>query len=301
MTNPVYLFLHIPRTGGTFIEHAVGHWSDREKDRYLQQYNYVQNWSEKAYENHKIPNLIYRTTEQQRQIKIMTGHSIFCNSHRWLRIQREPRIFSTIRHPVERCLSSFNYRHSLATLTQDPSSFALSTPFMNENACHQRKVASDYDTLWEYYQDSTFESNIQCKWLIKSFLHRENDTWQRHPVYVFGPDAGIPAEQAVPLTWPQWMFYPPIEEKEIDWYKLAENFFPEIWWLTRTEMLNTSIKDFCNYAGLEFMNTGIKNESIKQYWTLDDVKKQPDIQKLIDAEMYDYQLYETAKQWKRPF
>lgn len=298
----IYLFLHIPRTGGTYIENAIGHWADRTNDRYLKHYHYVQNYSERAYDDALVPLLKNRTNIQQKEMKIMTGHSIFCNSHKWLRVKKEPRVFSVIRDPVERCLSSFNYRHTMATLCQDPGAFATSTPFMTENACHQRKTADDYDTLYEYYQDCVFETNIQCKWIVKSFLKRNNGSWYRHPTYLFGPDSGVPVDQAVPLTWPEWMFYPPTEEDQIDWYELASNFFNEIWWLTRTEKLSTSIKEFAEYAGLEFCDSEINtNTSILKKWTLDEVKQQHDYHLLVEAEQYDYKLYEAAKNWIRPF
>lgn len=300
--NYIYLFLHIPRTGGTYVENALGHWAHRTDDKFLKHYHYVQNNSERAYDDAFIPLLKNRTNIQQKQLKIMTGHSIFCNSHKWLRVKKEPRIFSTIRNPVERCLSSFNYRHSMATLCQDPATFSVSTPFMTENACHQRKTAGDYDTLYEYYQDCVFETNIQCKWLVKSFLKRDNESWYRHPAYLFGPDSGVPIEQAVPITWPEWMFYPPDEENDINWFELASNFFDEIWWLTRTESLSKSLKDFAKFIDLEFCETDIKtNSSILKYWTLEEVQAQPDYHLLVEAEKYDYQLYETAKNWKRPF
>src|SRR5210317_1317738 len=109
--EPIYLFLHIPRTGGTSLEYAVGHYLDRTNDRYLKHYHYVQNYSDFVYQSDQIPTLIHRTTEQQKQLRLLTGHSIFCNSHKWLRINREHRIFSYTRDPVARILSSFNARH----------------------------------------------------------------------------------------------------------------------------------------------------------------------------------------------
>lgn len=296
----VYLYLHIPRTGGTTVEKSVGAWDDRTNDRYLKHYHYVQNYSENMSDHLQIPALPYRTSAQQKLIKIMTGHSIFCNSHKWLRVARQPRIFSVIRDPVERCLSSFNYRHTHAVLTQNPKAFSIITPYMNENACHQHKTADDYSSLWEYYQDCTFETNVQCKWIVKSFLKRVDDTWFRHPHYVFGPDSGIANDQAVPMTWPEWMFR--VDDNSIDWYALAENFFNEIWWLTRTENLDNALPALCEYIGVEYTGEHIKHNNSKiKYWTMEDVMKQPDIHKLIEAESHDYKLYETAKNWKRPF
>lgn len=303
--EPIYLFLHIPRTGGTTLEYAVGHWLDRHNDRYLKHYHYVQNFSDMMYNNKHIPTLVNRTTQQQKQLRILTGHSIFCNSHRWLRVQREPKIFSYIRHPIYRLLSSFNYRHMAASLSQDPISFSCLTPFMNENACHQTKTAQDYETLWEYYNDCNFEHNLQCKWLIKSFCNYNytNKTWEMHPIYLFGPDARVPVEQAAPITWPEWMFRTPMEN--VNWYEMAKTFFDKIWWLSRLEMIDDHLEDLCKHMKIEYCETPVQNKSetdtCPKYWTIEDVMKQPDIDKLIEAEKYDFQLYEAAKNWTRPF
>lgn len=299
--DPLYVFFHIPRTGGTFFEKSVGGYLDRTSNRFLTHYHYVQGVSDLEYKKANIPLLSKRTTEQQKQLKIITGHSTFCNSHRWLKVNKEPRIISFVRHPIERLLSSFNYRHELSILNQDPEEFSLCTPAMNENAFRQQKTAEDYDTLWEWYQDITYEHNIQCKWLIKNFLKRENDTWYRHPKYVFGPDAGIQEKNAVPMTWPEWMWNPP---EGVNWYELASTFFKECWWILPTEEISNNIEDFCNFADLEYLENSPKNNSgdlVEKYWTLDDVMSQPDIEKLLKAEQHDLKLYNHFKNKRRPF
>ena len=131
-------------------------------------------------------------------------------------------------------------------------------------------------------------------------MKRDNNTWYNHPTYIFGPDTGIGPDQSIATTWPEWMFRN--TDEKINWFELAQNFFSDMWWLTRTENLNNALPEFCEYIGVEY--TGDQkyfNDSKLKHWTLEDVMKQPDIHKLIEAEHYDYQLYEAAKQWKRPF
>ena len=68
--DPVYLYLHIPRTGGTTIEYSVSYFADRTNDRYLKHYNYTQSYTDTEYDYLNIPKLSFRTTEQQNNVSL---------------------------------------------------------------------------------------------------------------------------------------------------------------------------------------------------------------------------------------
>ena len=98
------------------------------------------------------------------------------------------------------------------------------------------------------------------------------------------------------MTWPDWCRY----ESGIDWHEFLQSLMDRMWWIGTTETLAKDIPAFCKHSGLE--NTYEKtNESKLQYWTMDDIRKQPDIDKLLKAERYDMKLYEYAKTRIRPF
>lgn len=299
----VYIYLHIPRTGGTFVETSMFDCFSRENDEYLQHYWYVDNnWSDTLYEQNLIPRLFYRTKLQQKQLKLITGHSTYVNSHSWLKFHTEKRIFTTIRNPIKRLLSSFNYRHMQHQLTQDPAIFTDSFPQLLSSAIAHNKIASDYDTLYEYYQDSTWEHNIQSKWIIKSFLKKEGRYWQEWPEWQLGADSSKSNDfQVASQTWPNWMSYEDVDD--IDYYDLVTKLKEQIWWLGTTETLSNDIEDFAKLLGTSVKETANKNNSsrVKPYWTYEEVMKQPDIQKIIDSEKHDFKLYELAKKQERPF
>ena len=297
----IYIYLHIPRTGGTFVETSMFDCFSRNNDEYLQHYWYVDdNWSDLQYDQKLIPKLFYRTKAQQQKLKLITGHSTYVNSETWLKFRTEKRIFTTVRDPIKRLLSSFNYRHMQHQLTQDPGIFSDSFPQLLSNAVAHNKTAVDYDTLYEYYLDSTWEHNIQTKWIIKSFLKKEGMSWVEWPSWQLGADSSrTNGVQVVAQTWPNWMCYP----EDINYYELFNMLKDQIWWMGTTETLSNDIEDFAKLLGTSVKETANKNHSslTTPYWTYEDVMKQHDIQKIIDGEKFDFKLYEFAKQQERPF
>lgn len=301
--NSLYVFLHIPRTGGTAFEYNIGHFLNRENSSYKYHYNCNDISNIDIYYQHNIPTLSNRTSTQQKEIKVLTGHSTFVNSHKWFRIYKIPYFFTFIRNPIERLLSSFNYRYQATILTQDNSMFSLMQPILNNNAIINKKTAEDYNTLYEYYLDADVEHNIQSKWLIKSYFTKTQHGWQHHPTYN-GTISGLGTSPFgnVPVTIPEWMW----EDDSNSFDDLLSYVKEKLWWVSTTEQLTQSAIDFCQYLNIDYYENTLESinsstQYVKPKWSIEDVMNQPDINKIIQNEKYDIELYNFAKQFKRPF
>ena len=297
----VYVQLHIPKTAGTAFQNQIGSAYNKQDDNCWQHYHWEEASSPWIYSANDIPLLINRTKEQQRQIKVISGHSTFCNTHRWLKISREPRYITFVRDPIKRILSSFNHRHARSTLMQDNSIFSTD-PVMNTNAYANKNTADDYNTLYEFYKDAYVEHNMQTKWIIKSFLRWQHGNWQPHPTYdgmLTGSDY-IPLE-TVPPQIPEWFWL----NNDYDYWNVANMFMSHFWWISADESQTQNIKDFCKFIDIKHYNHVHENKTgdkVAPYWTIDDVMKQPDIENLIKAEIHDYSLFNYVKEnCRRPF
>lgn len=301
--DKIFIQIHIPRTAGTAFQNHIGSAYDKTDDRWLRHYHWTEGFSPFNYNFNDIPLLRHRTKDQQKHLKFITGHSTFSNAHRWLKISRDPLYITFVRDPLKRILSSFNHRHSRHMLTQDPASFSAS-PLMNTNAVSNGATASDYDTLWEFYKDAYIEHNLQSKWIIKSFLRQTHDanSWQYHPTYDgdLSYVMTMPVNN-VPVTMPEWFWW----QNNNNYWDIVQPLLNKFWWISAKENLTSDIKDLCEIAEVPFVENVYENKSgekVKPYWTIDDVIKQHDVQKIIDSEIHDYALYNFVnKLCPRPF
>lgn len=289
--EPLYIYFHIPKTGGTTFSWTVGHYLHRENDRWLKHYSYMDSQN---FIHHNIPLLERRTTEQQRHLKIITGHSTFSMSHYWLKTRRLPRYITTVRQPIDRLLSSFNYRYGVSELNQNNEIFTKCNPTMSLHACLNLKTASDYNSLLEWYQDSNAEHNLQCKWLLKSFYGIFNNQFFLHEDIKDAP---------MPDIWPAWLDDLIIDDSIFE--KIIDIVDNKLWWASTVDTLSTDIKDFTSYANIEYVDVDNRLRSgvdFPLYWTKEQVLAQPDIDKVIHNESYDQMLYDYVKEkFRRPF
>ena len=292
--DPVYIYLHIPRTGGTTLTWSIGYHFHREDDRWLRHYNWM---NVQDYIHHNIPMLERRTVDQQKKLKFITGHSTFDQVHYWLKVRKDPCLFTTVRDPIDRLLSSFNYRHGIALLNQDNDHFSLTSPAMDPHARFNKKTASDYETILDWYRDSSAEHNLQCKWLLKSFYALIDNRFVPFADFVKHKDPSIPD------IWPSW--FQDFEMNDYLFEMVIDIVDNKLWYAGTSETLSDDIVALCKHADVPYVavdNRHRSGDDYPIYWDRATIEAQYDYEKLINCEKYDIMLYEYVKEkCKRPF
>lgn len=107
MRDLLYVFLHVPKTGGTtIIRHLRTHLAwDRE-------FVHLGTWGNNFREQHDRIPFEERPPEQRNLTRVLAGHQARFGIHRL--VDRDPRYFTVLREPADRIVSAYNFR-----MTQD--------------------------------------------------------------------------------------------------------------------------------------------------------------------------------------
>lgn len=106
MPEPLWIFMHLPKSGGTTVSaHLVRHLAMDED------FIEFSNWGD-VYrrENDRLP-FPDRPVADRQKARVLAGHKVNYGVH-LLCPQREPRYLTAVREPAERCVSSFNFQRS---------------------------------------------------------------------------------------------------------------------------------------------------------------------------------------------
>lgn len=105
--SPLWIFLHIPKCGGTtFKAHVERHLVIEET------FFEFSNWGRQYRADRGLPEFADRPEEERARALVLAGHQLSYGAHRLVPGEREPRYFTVLRDPAERCVSLYNFRWS---------------------------------------------------------------------------------------------------------------------------------------------------------------------------------------------
>ncbi|MDD2807214.1 MAG: sulfotransferase family 2 domain-containing protein [Patescibacteria group bacterium] len=102
--EPLYFFLHIPKTGGTTINQALASTYKNGEFIFLPSNILDEKASRKSIKNY----LLNIPVAKKNLIKVIAGHDVYYGLHN-IFPNREPRYIACFRHPVDLTISSYNY------------------------------------------------------------------------------------------------------------------------------------------------------------------------------------------------
>lgn len=139
--KPLYIFIHIPRTGGTTLSGSLYLHSPLKWDI---EFVHMGPWGNEYRKRHAIPPIHQWPQDQKNQIQVVTGHDTFYGLHNDLR-RESVRYFTFLRNPAKRLESAYNF---------------YLCGFDSENASY----SEPYLDFWTWY-NRTQQDNSISKWL----------------------------------------------------------------------------------------------------------------------------------------
>lgn len=112
-SNLLWLFLHIPKTGGTTIN---GHLSQHlvfDKTHVI-----LGGWGNRYRREHGLVPWTDRPLEERSTVRVLAGQEVVYGHHE-LFPERRPRYFTVLRDPADRIVSRFNFDRSWGRTEQD--------------------------------------------------------------------------------------------------------------------------------------------------------------------------------------
>ena len=112
--DPLWIFIHIPKCGGTTFKAHV--------ERYVpieEQFFEFSNWGRKYRAERGLPDFANRSESERAQARVLAGHNVSYGIHRLVTGNRQARYISVLRDPAERCISLYNYLWSRGQAPDD--------------------------------------------------------------------------------------------------------------------------------------------------------------------------------------
>jgi hypothetical protein len=114
MRPPLWVFLHMPKTGGTTFKAHL--------ERYLswdEQLVEFSDWGRRYRAERDLAEFADRPEEERSRAVVLAGHRLNYGAHRLVPGERDVRYITFLRDPAERCVSLYNFRKSRGTTEAD--------------------------------------------------------------------------------------------------------------------------------------------------------------------------------------
>jgi hypothetical protein len=134
--RPLWIFLHIPKCGGTtFKAHIERHLAIEES------FFEFSNWGRQYRADRGLPDFAHRSEMQRASAEVLAGHQLSYGIHRLVPGLRDARYFTVLRDPAERCVSLYNFRWSRGQATDDFSEWYHTWYRVNQSDYQTRFLA----------------------------------------------------------------------------------------------------------------------------------------------------------------
>ncbi len=100
----LYVFMHLPKTGGTTIN---GHFYDHMD--WDVDVVHLGEWGDRYRARERRPSLQERSAEERARIRVLTGHGTYLGIHGLIE-GATPRYLTIVRDPADRIVSTYNFR-----------------------------------------------------------------------------------------------------------------------------------------------------------------------------------------------
>lgn len=134
MPRAVYLFIHVPKTGGSTINRHL-----RTHLEFDNEFVHLGAWGNSFREANDLPPWRERTGVERARARVLAGHEVTVGDHDQVP-GAEARYLTILRDPADRILSAYNFQ------------------------MHQQQT---YEPFWEWYE--SYPRNNAYKWLKRAF------------------------------------------------------------------------------------------------------------------------------------
>jgi hypothetical protein len=291
--RPLYIFLHVPKTGGTTLN---GHLAKHLK--FDEEYVHVGRWGKDYWLKHDLQEWFDRPQEEKDKAKFIAGHEVYYGIHKHVS-NVEPRYILVLRDPLKRYVSGYHFMTSEA-VTKGEKPLDIISHYRRigsdpSGLGHLRKINMTNKFIWRMNRPSWLNCMNKSKFLT-AILRKINHFFLFH----------------TPSAISNWF-----DRVKSKWqYQRAQDLIDKCWFVCDTAELDTYLPQFFKALGVpehfdkfrvndeekniddpEFL---LDNRKLQKFLIPDEEMKK--FEKIFREEnAFDFKLYQEAREEKSRF